>query len=352
MKRVKDYIPFDQYESSIGSPVFDYIHKNAAESLNNVNKYSQFIKKFQIWFFLADALLIGLTLVFIYCCFKFNYSSFKIPFILFFILSLILSLIIYYGLARYKVEAQRYLKARINEFELYSNIFNKIEDVEYLGIEFNLEDTPFTKKFLTLNRSPYIPSGATIFRIWPIHKFLISDEFVAYFVCVTWKWVVHNGKTTQVYYRNSGYFNIDIEGMDEDKKFAFSMLNQKYNDKFLHGLKPIKLENPDFNKRFNMHSDNEVRARMLATPLFMEIANQRYNDTKGIRFGKQFISLYATYDYIQINVDLDKNNGIMLLDTKFRGDLTKWCRSIYSDLITDSYSIYFLLSLITISSYI
>ena len=43
--------------------------------------------------------------------------------------------------------------------------------------------------------------------------------------------------------------------------------------KYDEPLNDIKLEDPKFNKRFNVYSSDEVEARYLVTPLFMELLN-------------------------------------------------------------------------------
>ena len=82
--------------------------------------------------------------------------------------------------------------------------------------------------------------------------------------------------------------------------FKINKLGHKKNQKQNNFSEIIKLEDPKFNKKFNVYSSDQVEARYLVTPLFME----------------KFYNLKTVFEAKNIRCSFFDDNLMIAIDTK------------------------------------
>ncbi|WP_416373704.1 DUF3137 domain-containing protein [Mycoplasmopsis felis] len=122
------------------------------------------------------------------------------------------------------------------------------------------------------------------------------------------------------------------------------MLDGKFSRK-----KSIETENDNFNKTFNLVSPDPIKARMMYTPLSMELSLKRYYDKEGTKLSGLKIHSNAALIRFTFNID---SNFMELSFPAFLSSEEKLSKHIYKDVLLDTYTLYYILSLIYIPTYL
>lgn len=169
--------------------------------------------------------------------------------------------------------------------------------------------------------------------------------------------VQKNRNNSPVYkFLKTTLLKIDTKNLG-DKGFAFaaafenSKLIKEYNDLFKSfRLQKVKLESDAFNKTFNAYTNDEVKLRMMYTPLAMENMVKLHQNSKSVQKISNLVmisdgnAIYfvftADMGFMEINWEKDYSNPDQLL------------RAIINDVALDIYNLYILISYAYIPYYL
>ncbi|OYD26555.1 uncharacterized protein DUF3137 [Mycoplasma testudineum] len=158
----------------------------------------------------------------------------------------------------------------------------------------------------------------------------------------TFRWQRGNGKNVQTFLKEIGLLEIDINSLENEKDWSFNMINRigpKLNN--------VITENKKFNKVFDLESDNQIKARMYATPLTTEMYldhlknNVSSREIGILKKGKKIYICFVPY-----------KNDAFNLNFKIKNSITEMVRLILSDLINDTYEIYALYAFLLIPPFL
>ncbi|WP_337898289.1 DUF3137 domain-containing protein [Mesomycoplasma ovipneumoniae] len=238
--------------------------------------------------------------------------------------------------------------------DAYKTAFSILDKgMDYLG--FN--DQPSNKFLISENEIiNFTPAGtkgssdAWISGVRPLKKLLIDKKFHVSFTNVHWEWEEEiedqEGKVKTVI-RDSytGFLKIDTSILGE-KTFNFILLNAGgwpfQGDK-------VKLENKLFNKVFRPASNDQLKIRKMYTPLAMELSLKRYFDRNGVKLSD--ISIQSFQNSIYFTYSCNWNFMYLDFPTSIKNP-DHFISRIFNDFLTDTYSLYYLLSLIYATLYL
>ncbi|MBG0730978.1 DUF3137 domain-containing protein [Mycoplasma sp. 'Moose RK'] len=179
----------------------------------------------------------------------------------------------------------------------------------------------------------------------PVQQLLIDEKFVVGFTNVRWEWKEIVNNTTVINERITGILKIDTSILAE-KVFDFRLLKPSG---WFSSSDKVRLENEDFNNVFSPESKDKLKIRKMYTPLAMELSLKRYFDQQGVKVWNVAIesvgnSVYFTYNCQWNFMYLDFPESVVNPDG--------FINQIFEDFLTDTYSLYYLLSLIYITLYL
>ncbi|TQC54874.1 DUF3137 domain-containing protein [Mycoplasmopsis cynos] len=339
MKVVSDYKKFDAYKLEVDEKLVPLFKEVIDEAFTKVNQ--TLLKRYQIlmWSFYGFGVLmflLGIGLFFN----SFDYGLLIIS--LFGIISAIIGAI--FNIKIYKVKKSVYneINQNINDNLLYKKAFEMLEPkFKYLGKSENI----ITPREIKVYRWD-VPAGAEIEKVSHEKSWIIDGKYPVGLVNVKWFQIIErsNNKEKEIRYYYSSLIKIDTRLLKE-KGFSFTLFK---SFSFWSNLQKIKLENSDFVKTFKVRSDDELKIRQMYTPLSMELSMQRYQDNKNSKVTK--FHIYSTGEYIYYTFSSDM--GFMELDIPFTLNKNKVVNKTYYDFMIDTYTFYYLLSIIYIPNYL
>ncbi|MBN3535024.1 DUF3137 domain-containing protein [Mycoplasma procyoni] len=235
--------------------------------------------------------------------------------------------------------------------DLYAKAFETLESsIRYLGNNVSGQSNAY-KANITIgeikNYVNNIPADAFL-ETYSKPKFvMIRNKFPVSFVNSTFLQIIRNPKTKETHERRfyRGLLKLSTEALGQ-RAFAFSL----FRGKGLFGSKGnIKLENDTFNKMFKVISDDELKIRQMYTPLSMELSVKRMLDKQGVQATDLQIVSNGKDIYFMYTIDPQ----FMVLNRKSNKlDASKLLHELYTDFIMDIYTLYYLVSIMFIPSYL
>ncbi|WLP85843.1 DUF3137 domain-containing protein [Mycoplasma seminis] len=199
-------------------------------------------------------------------------------------------------------------------------------------------------------RPSLIPSDSYIEEADRCKTVIIDGKYPAHFSNTHWIHIVtttdSKGNTYQEkHHYYSTLLKIDARFLEDKHQTIFSLM--ALNGR---GLKAIRLENNNFNKIFNLRMNDEIKARMMFTPLAME--NLTLLHQNNFKFTNISVpGVYANNDVIYIS--FMSPAGFAKIDLpKAPRNKEKVTNFIYKDILQDIYSLYYLLQLVYIPNYL
>ncbi|WP_326495049.1 hypothetical protein [Mycoplasmopsis felis] len=354
MKIVNDYKKFQEYKESADKSLFPWIK----ESVNKVLKEkTPILKKYKIlkYSFLGISILwLFISLMIIIFSKNENSLIVSLIFLLLFVLTIGISAIMFYIYNKKKYDVYGLIRSHIDRLSLYQHAFTELDKgIKYVGYvqQDKLEKTInsyknceiLSAKELDAFKSSKIPYDAYFNRILDEHYLLIND-YPAKLYVVEYEKETQNskGEITRSYHY-SGFIKLDTTYLKE-KAFEFTLLDGKFSKK-----KSIETENDNFNKTFNLVSPDPIKARMMYTPLSMELSLKRYYDKEGTKLSG--LKIHSSAALIRFTFNIDSNFMELSFPT-FLSSEEKLSKHIYKDVLLDTYTLYYILSLIYIPTYL
>ena len=231
---------------------------------------------------------------------------------------------LYLGINRVKQQ----MMAGISMNKVYKAGFEKLKEVEFINAK-----QIKSRKDLYTNRVPWIPFDATIDRASAVLTMKINDKYEAVARIGRATWVRSDGKSTQRYYKNTGYVQIKATGVMPGFNYSLNHRNKM-------GGKKHDLESSIFNKAFEFKSNDGIKARMIYTPHSME-ETVKYKSTNKLRYwnveknNEDILIRFLPHSWQDLNVDISASDF---------GSLKNIKDAIYKDIsddITNLYNIIF-----------
>lgn len=226
MKKVRELLTYEQINSQIDSQITPDIKKVVQDYYKNLPKSFYF------------------------------YHSFKFKLFLIITFWLIIPLLLYYFKQK---KFNNEIISKIDLQNVYEKSINIIPELKFLKIKQPSKQDNYLKDYKT-NK---IPNDAKIVRKTNIKNFLLLNRYNVQYQTGLARWVRQYGKTTRVIYKTTGY--ILINNVNNYSNFNYSLHNHR-----ILLSKEIKLENDDFNKNFNLTTNDKTQIRVLYTPYSME----------------------------------------------------------------------------------
>ncbi|MBN4084491.1 DUF3137 domain-containing protein [Mycoplasma sp. CSL10166] len=364
MKIVEDYMNFNSYKSITDQtvyPIFKSAIEEAFSDESSINKMRKNRKISIILFILSTfSFLLGVLLLFV-IGFQNGKSTNFIVFLVFLILSFILMFVGIVIFWKYKKTLNMIISKIRNSIDvekIYNKSFKKVNNgINYLStkanVEFFLDTKQFSKKeildssldseeIITFNFG--VPNDARIVKKSKQKYLLIDNRYPASFMNVLYLQIVRNSKGQVVSrrYFERGVLKIDTRNLG-DRGFEFTLFKGG-----LFSKKPIKLENKEFNKKIRLVADDELKARQMYTPLSMELSVKRVEDVHGSIVNSMYVTSTGDSIYFEYSVPMN----FMELDIIPSINKNKILNSMYNDFLYDTYTLYWILSIIYIPIYL
>ncbi|WP_069096857.1 DUF3137 domain-containing protein [Mesomycoplasma ovipneumoniae] len=222
--------------------------------------------------------------------------------------------------------------------------------MDYLG--FN--DQPNNKFLISENEIiNFTPDGiigsskAWISGVRPLKELLIDEKFHVSFTNVHWQWEERRKKKEENVTKESftGILKIDTSILGQ-KAFDFKLLKPRG---WFSQKDKIKLENEEFNQIFNPESNDRLKIRKIYTPLAMELSLKRYFDRDGVKVLD--VTIESSGSAIYFTYKCDWNFMYVDFPTYIKTP-DDFINHIFNDFLLDTYSLYYLLSLIYATLYL
>ncbi|QKT05340.1 DUF3137 domain-containing protein [Mycoplasma sp. OR1901] len=363
MKIVEDYMNFDSYKSITDQSVYP-IFKNAVDEafndVDSINKMKKY-KKIAIILLIISIATFLLGIILLFATASTGSSSNVIVFIIFSVIALILggvTIFFYIKFRKILNAIMSKIRNAINVEKIYNESFKKVNNgIDYLSVKENIESllksNRFTAKDIVENSLTMkevrsynfgVPSDAQLIKKSNKKYLLIDDRYPASFMNVVYLEIVRNskGEVTSKRYYNRGVLKIDTRSLGH-KGFAFTLFKRGF-----FSNKPLKLENPQFNKIVKLYSEDELKARQMYTPLSMELSVKRAKDTNGSVVNSMYVTSTGDSIYFEYSVPM----SFMELDIASSTKKEKILDSMYKDFLYDTYTLYWILSIIYIPIYL
>ncbi|MFV8417913.1 DUF3137 domain-containing protein [Mycoplasma sp. VS299A] len=366
MKRVADYLNYADFKSEADQKVLPVIQKIVDECFKTplYDKYKKSIKLFYIVGLVTLGLL-AITLSILIPCAIYNKTAGMVVSAIigtFTLVSLILTMI-YLGKSLSAAKGiSSMIRKKASKDEIYKMTINILQpNWNFQGTNYNDPSAGVKYSFApdthVFTMSEYkncmpsnIPNGARLVNANPCQTLIIDGKYPAHFSNTHWIYeTTYTDSKGNVHHSETHYYatllKIDARSLDQKHWARFSFF-----DSFMGKMKKIKLENPEFNKIFKLKADDELKARVMFTPLAMENLTNMWK--KNLKFtNTSYIKLQADNDLIYMGFISPQGFGVIdvpLYSTKPE----KVTKAVYNDILKDIFSLYFLLELVYIPNYL
>lgn len=347
MKRVKDYLKFNEFESTLGQTLFPQIQELVSASLGKNNALINSMKTFKRYIFIAAGISFIFLLILLILISAYNRNGLNLVHSVFAILTVIcffVTVMLWFSYSKKKRNIEIEIKNNIDVNDLYKIALEAIPAVSLKEVN---DDKFLSGSEINEFRNVLVPSTARIFAKNPTVSVYLFDKYEAKMTSYGFEWYTTVGKQR---IRNEAwtfYLKIDTRLL-QNQNFDFSFFT---HEKFFSNSKKAELENKDFNKTFYPRTNDQLKIRMLLTPLAMETMLNRFLDTHESkvsfrnfsiisRHNSIYYSLFTNKNFMKINFNISKLDSALIT------------KSIYSDIVYDIYSLYYLLSFLIIPSYL
>ncbi|MGY6171869.1 DUF3137 domain-containing protein [Candidatus Mycoplasma pogonae] len=329
MKTAKEYITFSEFKNKTSEKLrqeINHVVNNATKNLN-----LQQIKNIKVAMFVAAGLTVLAAILVLVGFFAHSFTT-SITFLIIGTITLFIALGLWFSLKSKIKYVQNKIQAALDIHAIYREALALVNPkFEYLGFAQDF-DNQISSVELEHYRLSSIPSDAWLSTIKSKKSMLIDQKFPLTMANVVWKYTRGSGKSRQVHTVYSGIIKIDTSYLGS-KQFYFSIFRKGWFGK------TVKLENHEFNKKFQLDSKEELQIRKAFTPLVQELYLKRYKDTYGVLTKKFEMVSQGNSIYLIFAAPL----GFMELDIPSTLDFEKMKNKIYEDIVEDVYSIYYLL---------
>ncbi|MHA3838933.1 DUF3137 domain-containing protein [Mycoplasma sp. VS1572C] len=366
MKRVADYLNYQDFKSEADAKVLPSIQKIVNECFQTP-LYDKYKKCWKLFIIIGSVTLglLAITLSVLIPCLIYDKSAGVIAGIVFafFTLIALICASVYLAKALNAAKAiSTMIRNKTSRDEIYKMTINILQPNwsfkgnDYYdpsaGIKYSYD--PNSRVFTTTEYKNCIPScipkGSRLVEAKPCQTLIIDQKYPTHFSNTHW---IYETTTTDsrgnIQRHETHYYatllKIDARALDPKHWATFSYFGS-FDDK----MKKIKLENPEFNKIFKLKSDDELKARVMFTPLAMENLTNMWK--KNFKFtSTQYIKLEADNDLIYMSFISPQGFGIIDVPT-YATKPEKVTQAIYIDVLKDIFSLYFLLELVYIPNYL
>ncbi|MDW2927386.1 hypothetical protein [Mesomycoplasma ovipneumoniae] len=238
--------------------------------------------------------------------------------------------------------------------DAYKTAFSILDKgMDYLGFYDQLNNNFLISGNEVRNFTPAGTIGsadAWISEIRPVKQLLIDKKFHVAFTNIHWEWEEEiedeDGKVkTVIRHSYTGFLKIDTSILGE-KAFNFKLLKAGgwpfQRDK-------VKLENQLFNKVFRPVSNDQLKIRKMYTPIAMELSLKRYFDRNGVKVSD--ISIQSFQNAVYFTYSCNWNFMYFNFPRSIKSP-DHFINRIFNDFLIDTYSLYYLLSLIYATLYL
>ncbi|MFV8472030.1 DUF3137 domain-containing protein [Mycoplasma sp. 1458C] len=358
MKRVADFLNYSDFEATAKSKISPIIQELFESSFQTeaYTKYKKAIKIFKIigiitlaWIILTLGLLIPTAI-------QKNLAGIIVGglFVAIVLVLIIISLVFLSNALDYTKDIRKDLKEKLSKSnELYKACIHAAQPSwEYYGTEYKSDNTKYTFSsddhvFTYSEYANYKPlsiaNDARLAKAEKCQTIVIDGKYPTHISNA--RWVSNFAGTSQNIDQYCTVIKIDARNLDQKYWTKFSFF-----ESFEGRMKKANLENSTFNKIFKLRTDDELKARLLFTPLAMEnLTNMWLRNKKHI--SAQYMRLIADNDliYISFNSPMDFAKVDLPL---YCTSLKKVIKYAYKDIISDIYSLYFMLQLVYIPNYL
>ncbi|EIE39348.1 DUF3137 domain-containing protein [Mycoplasmopsis canis] len=342
MRIVKDYKSFSQYKEEIDKIAIPYF-KDIVEKAFSSSDFKK-VKLYRAlgWSAVASSILFVVLMIVLFMA-QVEKGGAYLALLIFLVISIIVGIVFFVLLSKIKSDIFSVVNSSVDEEQFYKKAFNVLDpNFNYLGFNHETKNSHLgiNKKELSVYRTS-MPAEAFLIDVSKETEWFIDNKYPTFLVNSLWKHVKvdRKGDTHETFY-NSSLLKINTHALG-DKGFAFTLFNGTF-DNWFSSLKKIQFENKEFNKIFKMHSDNEIKSRMMYTPLSMELSLKRLRDNINSKV-KNF-KVYSTGEEIYFSFSTDM--GFMFMDIPRSLNKEKVIRKMYNDFMLDTYTLYYLLSII------
>lgn len=233
------------------------------------------------------------------------------------------------------------INSKLDQFRIYHYLFKSLHSSLNLT---EIKTSKYYNELIYQNAFQYnlIPDRATPIYNSPLFYFN-HPNYDLEFEINKFRWYTKvNKNQNKPVYEDVGLITFDLKH-PKFTNFNFTWLT---NDNHL-GLNKVKLENKLFNKIFMMKTDDEVKARMIATPLTMEeLLRHQEENINSNKFIVQKIGNRITICFLPYEINA------LELDFNFNANVSEMVKQIVNDFARDVYQIYALFALVFIPPFI
>ncbi|MFV8400970.1 DUF3137 domain-containing protein [Mycoplasma sp. 005V] len=366
MKRVADFLNYTDFKSEADNKVFPTIKKIVDDAFK-LPLYDQYKKNKKLFIIVASitlALFIITLAIIIPSAFNESVAGLIVGVIIAILnLPVFIFACVFFGKAvSIAKDISKIIKEKTSKADLYKaaigilqpnwNFEGQNYDTTSAGIKYSFD--PQTHVFTMAeykNCMPTsIPNGSRLVQAKPCQTLIIDEKYPTHFSNTHW---IHETTYTDskgnVHHSETHYYatllKIDARALDSKHWTSFTFF-----ESFAGRMKKIKLENPEFNKIFKLRCNDELKARMMFTPLAMENLTKMWNNNYKLTNTKS-INLEADDDLIYMS--FISPEGFGLIDVPlYATKPEKITKAIYNDILKDIFSLYFLLELVYIPNYL
>ncbi|TPE57545.1 DUF3137 domain-containing protein [[Mycoplasma] falconis] len=377
MKRAEDVITFKEFKQRFNDNVLPEIQKNIKNNLQN--KEWELCKKYQFkfWMLILGSLLFFLSMIILSILFI-NFKLWKnSSYLKYFLLSLTILFLI--GGITTSVLANKFNNLKKSKiYNLSDNIKKILEDIhifeptikclnkkwDFLGkwhtptntnISFDFNNFRFYDNAYLFYKPKEIAESPILNYRSSLETMIVDDKYPIYFSNVTYEYepliksIVSDSlssKGNKIWHAT--LMQIDISNLQKNKRTDFNLF--KTISQFAY--KPISLENKEFNKVFNVVSNDELKMNMIFTPLVQENLLTLYNENLKLNnLNEKNIYFTAVDDVITISFISSLNFLKIKLPKKIKSPENLINKTI-DNILKDAYLLYFVISLFYVPVYL
>ncbi|CAM9122106.1 DUF3137 domain-containing protein [Mycoplasma marinum] len=332
MKKVEPILTREEYKRKIEEPLRKEITDAVTSCQDVVNKKLKSVA--QTWYKVTKIALIVIGTIMIIIGMFTGGGAALIALAGLGLIAIIVGIIMfYYSSVKYKGVDEIYRESMDLE-KIYKTAIGGLPDFEYVSNE-NVISKNLIRHTYKIPNDAVIKNASNHFKVTFKSKYLITFQS-GLFHWVRYSTDSKGNRTRQDYYRDSGFASVHFDKSESDHEFTMHRKNWFSNTQ----IDKIELENRDFMKKTKFKSNNEIKARMMFTPLAMEEVLKLQKNMK-LSFDLVKKGNVANFSYGSV-----KNQFI--IDAKAAKTIDETVNRYFNDIIEDFYYLYEILGSVTI----